>query len=350
MKRTVFLAVALFALLTMIGFSMTGCSDPDSGDPNSGDPNSGDPNSGGFVAVTNITGVPTAATVGTALTLTGTVEPATATNKTIVWTVTNGTGTATVSGNTLSPTGEGTVTVKATIANGTAQGTDYTKDFTITVSGAGESVVNPTPTADDFDIGNLTQNVGSVTAVTITPKSGKSTGTITIKYNDSETLPTEEGTYTVTFDVAEVTGWNAASGLSAKTLRIYAEGVFIANSISEMTTWLATQTAATPADAVTVVLNVSDLGGTSRRDGSVGKLLTDNKTKFVSLDLSGSTFTSLPYSTNAAIWEGAFDGCSNLTSVILPDSLTSIGTYAFWGCTSLTSVTIPDIKDIAENT
>ena len=96
-----------------------------------GSGNSGD-NGGDFVAVTNITGVPATATAGTALTLTGTVEPSTATNKTIAWSVVS--GSATISGNTLNAAAAGTVIVKATIANGTAQGTNYTKDFTITVS------------------------------------------------------------------------------------------------------------------------------------------------------------------------------------------------------------------------
>lgn len=38
----------------------------------------------------------------------------------------------------------------------------------------------------------------------------------------------------------------------------------------------------------------------------------------------------------------AFNGCSKLTSVELPDSVTSIGEEAFSGCHSLTSITIPD--------
>ena len=41
-----------------------------------------------------------------------------------------------------------------------------------------------------------------------------------------------------------------------------------------------------------------------------------------------------------SIGEGAFDGCSGLTSVTIPDSVTSIGRSAFEGCSGLTSVTI----------
>jgi len=75
-----------------------------------------------------------------------------------------------------------------------------------------------TPVAGDFTIGNLAQTAGSVTAVTITPKSGKSTGAITIHYDDSTTIPQTVGTYEVTFDVAEASGWNAVTGLSAGNL------------------------------------------------------------------------------------------------------------------------------------
>ena len=38
----------------------------------------------------------------------------------------------------------------------------------------------------------------------------------------------------------------------------------------------------------------------------------------------------------------AFSGCSSLTGIAIPDSVTEIGKYAFDGCKSLTSITIPD--------
>jgi hypothetical protein len=88
----------------------------------------------------------------------------------------------------------------------------------------------PTPVAADYDIGNLNQTVGSVTAVTITKKDEtKSSGEVTVyyegingtEYTKSQTLPTTVGTYAVTFDVAAVPGsWNVGSSLVAGTLTV----------------------------------------------------------------------------------------------------------------------------------
>jgi len=78
-----------------------------------------------------------------------------------------------------------------------------------------------TPVETDYSIIiNPNQTVGNVTAVVITPKQEKSTGAVTVKYNNSTTLPATAGSYTVTFDVAETADWNPASGLLAGTLTI----------------------------------------------------------------------------------------------------------------------------------
>ncbi|MBQ9945607.1 MAG: leucine-rich repeat protein [Clostridia bacterium] len=43
-----------------------------------------------------------------------------------------------------------------------------------------------------------------------------------------------------------------------------------------------------------------------------------------------------------SIRSSAFDNCTGLTSILIPNSVTFIGNYAFHGCTGLKSVTIPD--------
>lgn len=46
------------------------------------------------------------------------------------------------------------------------------------------------------------------------------------------------------------------------------------------------------------------------------------------------------------IKESAFKGCSNLKSIVIPASVTTIGTFAFWDCTNLTSVTFEEGSEL----
>ena len=56
---------------------------------------------------------------------------------------------------------------------------------------------------------------------------------------------------------------------------------------------------------------------------------------------SGLTSVVIPNSVTS-IGSSAFSGCSRLTSIEIPNSVTSIGSYAFQSCYGLTSITIPN--------
>jgi len=96
-----------------------------------------------FKSVTNIIGAPSLAEVNVPLTISGTVIPSDADNKTIVWSIENsGTSGATVTNGVFRATAAGWVDMRATIADGLAVGWDYEKFFSIYVTEAPEQKSN----------------------------------------------------------------------------------------------------------------------------------------------------------------------------------------------------------------
>jgi hypothetical protein len=187
------------------------------------------------------------------------------------------------------------------------------------------------PTTADFDIGNLTQKKNSITAVTITPKTGKTNGAVTVYYNGSAALPAEIGAYAVTFNVAAAKGWKAADGLTAGTFSVYDEIFEGDDAISEFTIFLSTVDTNTKDTPYYISLKVDDLGDVYTTESVIYALIS-NYTKYVSLDLSGSTITS--------IGERAFEYCEGLTNITIPNSVTSIGDLAFMEITGLTAINV----------
>lgn len=70
--------------------------------------------------------------------------------------------------------------------------------------------------------------------------------------------------------------------------------------------------------------------------------------KNITLDLSKATGLEAIASTSDS--KSVFVNCTKLTSIILPSTLTTIGSYAFYNCISLSAVTIPSsVKTIGAN-
>ena len=106
---------------------------------------------GSFVAVANISNLPVIALVGNPLTLSGTVVPVNATNKSITW---SGSG---VSNGVFTAPSSGQYSLTATILNGASESSSYIKNFTITAVDDNSSIYIATAQ------GSWTRTVGGVT-------------------------------------------------------------------------------------------------------------------------------------------------------------------------------------------
>jgi hypothetical protein len=104
-------------------------------------------------------------------------------------------------------------------------------------------------------------------------------------------------------------------------------------SVKAFGEWLEKQPENTPETSYRVKLNIKELD-----KFDLSNALGSNK--YVYIDFSGSTFTTIPDNTFAYPTIG--DYRPTLTGIIIPDSVTSIGSYGLGGCTSLNTLTIPN--------
>ncbi|WP_052299691.1 hypothetical protein [Treponema primitia] len=245
---------SLLAAVLALGLAFTACGDDSSGDPTS-PPNY--PYTPPFVGVTGISGVSSTGVKDVEFSLSGaTVDPADATNQTIVWSLTSSTaGVTDISGGKFTPTAEGNVIIAATITNGAAVSSDYTQSFTITIIDPDNFVavtgITNVPTTGTIntalDLSTVTvapdnatfrtivwsvpASAGSISGSTFTPAAAGTvtiTGTITngltlsSNYTESFTITINDtATFTAVTNISEVpTAWyvDAPLDLSAVTV------------------------------------------------------------------------------------------------------------------------------------
>jgi len=200
------------------------------------------------------------------------------------------------------------------------------------------------PSAGDFNIsGKLTQEAENVTAITVTAKTDKSTGNITVYYQGisptiyakSTTPPQGAGAYAVTFDVASAAGWNAAYGLAAGTLYVtyLTEDYF---ELTETGTYRIIKGNVVPSNEVYIPeyfngVLVTEIGRSSDT--------WDTGAFFYGTSNNPITTVHIP-DTVTAINRCAFSFCTSLTNINIPESVTTIGESVFLDCESLTDINI----------
>jgi uncharacterized protein YjdB len=170
-------------------------------------------------------------TVGGKETLIATVAPANATNKSVSWRSNDETVATVSSSGEVTAVSAGNATITVATADG-----NRTAICVVTVT------TIKFPVAEDYEIEGLSQiNDGTRKEVSITAKPGKSPGDITIFYNGSATAPIAIGNYAITFDVAAVSGWFAATGLSGGRLYITAAYVAVTSVTLNKSTTIITE-------------------------------------------------------------------------------------------------------------
>jgi len=292
------------------------------------------------IAVLNVTLKPSTSLLeGGTETLFAEIEPPNATDKSVTWSSSNP-DVAEVSEN-------GLVTA---IKEGTAKITVTTED------GNKTAVCTVTVASIAVDVTGVSMNKSSVsldggsteTLVAILEPSNATNQNVTWSSdNNSVATVAADGTVTaVTAGTANITVKTVDGNKTASCSVTVTSSLF--TTVADFFIWLVNQSANTKDTPYAVALNLSSL------DGLLAALNVVSD-RYVSLDFTGSTFTSIENidihgcknltsitigNSVTSIGNSAFNGCSSLTSVTIGNSVTNIGNSAFSGCTSLTSVTI----------
>jgi hypothetical protein len=99
------------------------------------------------------------------------------------------------------------------------------------------------------------------------------------------------------------------------------------------------------------------LNGTDNMNSAIELTITSSNRNLVGYTGATNETLTIPeyfYDSNGnyyrvvAIGDSAFAGCTKLSGIVLPESVTTIGANAFSGCTSLTSINLEKIKNVGD--
>jgi hypothetical protein len=244
----------------------------------------------------------------------------------------------------------GTTTITVTTQDG-----NKTATCAVTVNAANVPV-----TSVSLNKNTLTLDEGKTETLTATVSPSNATNkNVTWSSSNTSVATVSNGTITsIAAGSASITV-TTADGSKTATCTVTVNGTYIFNSITAFGSWLTDQRSNSPNNPYNVKLNVNDLSG-------ISSVLTSVQNRYVFLDFSGSSFTTIPeeafyYRISSNSWiscenlvgiiipngvtsigENAFQWCLYLSSVNIPNGVTSIGKNAFYYCTRLTSISIPD--------
>ena len=333
-------------------------------------------------SITTFNDYPGEAEVGKDVRMMPTFTPLNAAERTLTWSVENGTGTATIDANgVLTPLTTGTVTVYATAVNGTEASCTvnivrYVEDITIFVNGktdverlgVNESMeLSAVITPEDATVEDVTWSVkdsdgratieyhrsNNYSDVYVYSLRGVSAGTVTLiaTANDSKKVVAEkEMTITDTvrsYALPDGSGkiyYNAETGVitgSDSSVR----DVLIPAQIDGVTITGIAQYAFARLDSWKYVND-----NTTLTSVSIPNTVTEIGKYAFSHCTAMSTLRFAPGSQLRTIGEHAFDYCSGFTSLILPDGVQTVGEDAFAECSGIVTLVIPDsVQTVGED-